>query len=174
MPAEALTSIDPITTGLRLLIEDSQGELLALDVPSGALGSSPCGFPRDGWKVRGASWSYTNRSSTVSAQGCAPGSASGLRSVSLADRRPTDGIRYSIKLGPVPLARLPATPVKRIRVSLTLGTRPDPDLASAPDLTGLCGEMRLVGSPLRERSPGPFCRPTRVSNALRALDCTGP
>ncbi len=173
-PAQGLAWIDPITTGMRVVIEDSQGELLAFDVPAGVVGGSRCGT-KDGWKTRGTSWTYANKSGAVPSQTCTPGSALGLRSVSLNDRRPLDGIRYAIKVGPVILPRLPTAPVERLRVSITFGTRSEPDEASETDLSGLCGEMRLVGSPtLREKTPGPYCRPTRSFGVLKSLSCAGP
>ena len=172
-PAAPSFALDPSTTGLRLRIDDSVGPLLALDIPPGLVSSSPCDV-RDGWQLSGRNWTYTNRSGALQSESCAPGSAHGLLSVSLYDQRPQDGIRYSLRIGPVPLDHRPTTPVQKMRVSLTVGMRSDPDEAAFSDLMGLCAEARLEGNPLKERAPGPYCRPSRVQTELRSLTCVGP
>ena len=173
LPAAPSFALDPSTTGLHLRIDDGVGPLLALDIPPGLVSSSACNV-RDGWRLSGRNWTYTNRSGALQSESCVPGSAHGLLSLSLSDQRPQDGIRYSVRIGPVQLGHLPATPVRKMRVSLTVGMRSDPDEAAFSDLMGLCAETRLVGNPLKEKAPGPYCRPSRVQTELRSLTCLGP
>ena len=172
-PAPDGSGFDAALVGLHLRIDDGLGVLLDVEVPPGSIGSSPCD-PRDGWKVRGSVVSYVNRSGAFASRACAPGSAAGVRSVTLSDRRPKDGIRYAIKLGPIALARTPEIPVRRVRVALALGLRSDPDEATFAELNGQCAELRLTGNPLREKTPGPYCRPSRSLGVVRALGCVGP
>ena len=72
------------------------------------------------------------------------------------------------------LPRPPATPVRRLRVTLALGTRSDPDEAAPAELDGLCSELRLDGNPLPETGRAPNCRPSRFGGVLRTLSCAGP
>ncbi len=172
-PAPEVPSFDAAFVGVHLRIDDAAGTLVDLVIPPGPIGSSPCDS-RDGWKWRGNASSYVNRSGALPAYGCAPGSAAGVRSLSIADRRPRDGLQFSIKLASVALARSPQTPVQRLRVALALGLRGDPDEATVAERAGQCAEVRWSGTPLREKSPGPYCRPSRSLGVLRSLRCVGP
>ena len=58
-------------------------------IPPGAPGTG-CD-PRDGWTTRGVVHRYRNRSNSIDAPTCTAGSAGGLVSVSLVDRRATTG-----------------------------------------------------------------------------------
>jgi hypothetical protein len=172
-PAMPSMDLVPWASGVHLRIADVLGALIDLDVPTNWVGSSACGS-HDGWSRRANVWTYANRSGALDSLLCAPGSAGGLRSVSLSDRRPGDGIRYSITLGPVLLPRPPATPVRRLRVTLAFGTRSDPDEAAPAELDGLCSELRLDGNPLPETGRVSNCRPSRFGGVLRTLSCAGP
>jgi hypothetical protein len=172
-PSLSTLAIAPADTGLHLRVDDGTGTLLDLDVPPGLLKSSRCDV-RDGWKLAGRSWTYTNRSGAVESSGCAPGSARGLVSATLSDGRPRDGIRYSIRVGPVVLPRPPESPVRTLRAALALGLTSDPDEASFSGLVGSCAETRLVGQPVRDKAPAPYCRPLRLKGLLSSLTCVGP
>lgn len=171
-PAPEVSGFDAAFAGLHLRVDDALGTLVDLEIPTGWVGSSPCDA-RDGWKLRGTVASYINRSGAVASRGCEPGSA-GVRSVTISDRRPKDGIHYAIKLGPIALPRPPESPVRRVRVALAIGVRSDPDEATFAELNGQCAEVRLSGNPLREKTPGPYCRPSRSLGLLRGLGCVGP
>jgi CSLREA domain-containing protein len=81
---DAGAGLAPETDGVRLVVVDrgaGDAVLLDLGVPPGARGAA-CGA-KDGWK----GLAYRNRSGTMDPPACTPGSAGGLRSVRLRDRR---------------------------------------------------------------------------------------
>ena len=88
---------DPSANGAQVSMEDlgrSAGatydfSFRSTPIPPGAPGTG-CD-PRDGWTTRGVVHRYRNRSNSIDAPTCTAGSAGGLVSVSLVDRRATTG-----------------------------------------------------------------------------------
>ncbi|HEV7732876.1 MAG TPA: right-handed parallel beta-helix repeat-containing protein [Candidatus Binatia bacterium] len=132
LPAGTPTTLDPVTQGLQLLIDQPGMPPIAFlrltavngPIPPGAPGNG-CD-PKDGWKGT----TYTNRSGAVLPPACPPGSAQGLRSVKLKDRRAKGkGIGVTAKVSG---ATLPA-PTAPVRITIVFGASPEAGAA------GLCG-----------------------------------
>jgi hypothetical protein len=186
-PASAV-GIDPSTRGVHLHLEDSRGVLVDLDIPGGSVGSlGSCGA-RDGWRMTtvGAAprWSYRNASGALPAAGCAPGSAAGLGSITVSDRRGArpQAFQLSISLSKGTLPHVPSFPVTWLQMDLALAQRVDPGagLVSAEAIAGECAEARFEGEPVstvsvpRSRgAPVPFCKRQPAQGVLKRLLCDG-
>jgi hypothetical protein len=186
-PASAV-GIDPSTRGVHLRLEDSVGVLVDLDVPGGSVGSPGSCGSRDGWRLTtagsGPRWSYRNASGALPASGCAPGSAGGLLSITLGDRRGArpQAFQLSVSLSKGTLPHVPAFPVTWMQMDLALAQRVDPGagLVSAEAIAGKCAEARFEGEPVstvsvpRSRGgPLPFCRRQPSQGVLKRLTCDG-
>jgi cysteine-rich repeat protein len=128
-------SLDPVARGAQLRLADLGApgtpvlSLTHLDtpVPPGARGSG-CD-PADGWKVKGAGWAYANRSGAIDPPACTGGSAKGLASLALKDKRATAGaVFFKAKTKRSTLA----TPVGPLRADIVLGD-------AADGAAGACG-----------------------------------
>jgi cysteine-rich repeat protein len=131
LPAPFSPPIDPVTKGVRILIDDTQGTVLDATIPGGAFDL----LTKTGWKVNkaGTTWTYRN----------GLGGILGIFRVTVKIVNETSGlIEFSVsgKNGsyPVPPANLP------LRATLVI----DAPLAT----TGQCGEARFPGP-----SPTPTC-----------------
>lgn len=166
---------DPSLHGIELRLADAAGELYRLEVPPGDAGWSSCD-PRDGWSrgrgLGGATWRYTNRSGAFEHLGCREGSAAGLRSVVVRDKRATRGYLEYLVLARLPeVARSPVQPVSELVASISLGA----DVMVGPfAATDSCAETRFRGTPVRDRDPAPFCRTRENGGRLATLVCKGP
>lgn len=131
LPAGTPATLDALGQGAQLLIEDlGAGGTALVDlthrttpIPGGAYAASACDAnqrKRDGWRAGSSQtrYDYFNRTGALETAGCAPGSAQGLRTLTLRDRRERSGevrVRASI--------RRPATTpvVGPLRVTLVIG-----------------------------------------------------
>lgn len=112
-------TLDPTTTGLQVRIFDLGAAAPLLDftggapVPAGARGSVACG-KKDGWKKL----AYLNKSGAVDPPACTSGSATGLRSITLTDKRKKNkGIAFALS---APSAAL-NPPVGPLSIEIVLG-----------------------------------------------------
>ncbi|MEW6269454.1 MAG: hypothetical protein AB1689_09185 [Thermodesulfobacteriota bacterium] len=99
-PPASCAAFDPLATGAQLRIEAVGSGLAALvdlseataPIPPGAVGSG-CDPARDGWSrsSNGRRFTYANRSGALPGAACAAGSAQGLETLKLTDRRSSRG-----------------------------------------------------------------------------------
>lgn len=128
-------SLDPATTGLQVRLHDLGAGTPLLDltgdtpVPSGVRGSGGCGS-KDGWKKL----AYQNQSGAIAPPLCPSGSAAGVRTVTLGDKRKkSKGITFSLV---APKASL-APPVGPLSVAIVLG-------GDAAVVEGACGTFSFA------------------------------
>lgn len=163
----APVALDPSATGVHLRLADPEGALWEVGAPPGAVGSSPCG-PLDGWSLRFkkgvGTWSYANVSGSLPSEGCAPGSAQGLGSLSLVAA--ADGIRYAFAAAGAPLARVPDSVPRFLQLDLVLGSSPGPGLPSDAGEAGLCVDSVLRSAGLRSS-----CRLGVKKGIVQSLVC---
>jgi hypothetical protein len=126
--------LDPTATGFRVRVDDLGTGAPLLDlfdprpVPPGARGSG-CGS-KDGWKKL----AYRNKSGAIDPPTCTGGSAAGLRSVTLRDKRTkSKGIVVSLSAPKTSLA----PPVGPLSVTIVAGG----DAAAAE---GACGRFEFA------------------------------
>lgn len=133
-----MTPLDATNRGAQVLVQDLGAGSVLLDlthqthaIPPGAFGASPCDPTHpDGWTASAThtSYKYLNRSGALPSAGCAPGSAAGLRQLSLRDRRAARGT-VEVKLQRNPSAI--ALPVGPLRLTVVLGAGADASDAGA-------------------------------------------
>jgi hypothetical protein len=122
-------TLDPITRGAQILLEDLGGPATLLDltaatspIPAGGPGTG-CG-PKDGWKKT----TYKNTSGALDPPTCPGGSAHGLRNLRFKDKRAKDhGLLFRAQGGGRSLGK----PVGPLRMTIVLG---------ADEAAGLGGE----------------------------------
>ena len=164
--------LDPTANGVHLHVEDQLGALFDLSIPSGA----GCNLT-DGWFINNAgtapTWRYRNRSGALP-PGCAPGSALGIESVQIKDRRARakDALQFKVKARNAALQRLLELPLTRLRISLALAAEPSPGIPSAQAKAGQCGEALFTGNPIASKGK-PSCKPKVKDDLLIGLRCKG-
>jgi hypothetical protein len=126
LDAKQAAAFDPATEGMQLVIDDAGAggaEILAFSSERGSAipgRGADCGS-RDGWRARGRSQVYVNRSGAL-APGCVPGSAAGLASIELRrDARRPQEVRVKLRTRGSILAAVPEGP---LRVTLAFGAAP--------------------------------------------------
>jgi hypothetical protein len=165
--------IDPAANGLHLSAEDADGQIYDVSLPGGA----GCGSG-DGWTTLGIGfkkiWVYRNESNAVP-PACTPGSGGGVSSVQIKDKRirPKGGLQFKIKGKSATLLRHPTEPLTRIQVSLGLGARSDPGVATAQEKAGQCCEALFTGNPIQSETK-PYCRAKVKQAVLDGITCKGP
>jgi hypothetical protein len=166
--------LDPSASGALVHLADWDGPLLHLNVPPGLVGSSSCD-PRDGWSQKSGKggsvlWQYANRSGALDPPFCTPGSAAGLRSLTLEDRRAsfTDAVVFKVAIKNADLGRPPADPVRFVQLALVLDNEEAYASTTPAGALGKCTEavLRLGG----QHSD---CKVKRAkkSHELQSLDC---
>ena len=164
--------IDPTTHGVHIHAEDAAGLLIDVSIPGGG----GCAAS-DGWITQragsSATWRYRNASGAVP-PGCAPGSAHGIESVQIRDRRSNlkAALQFKIKAKNAALLRAPAPPLTRLQVSLALAAQPAPGAASSQAQTGQCAEALFTGNPI-SMTAKPYCKPKVKSGVVTGLRCKG-
>jgi CSLREA domain-containing protein len=148
LPAGVPITLDPTAVGMQVRIDDLGASTPVLDlagsaaIPAGARGSG-CGS-KDGWKKL----AYRNTSGAMQPPTCPPGSASGLRTATLTDRRKkAKGIRVVINIPKTSLA----VPVGPLSVTLVLGG----DAAAA---AGACGVTTFAAGACAPAGKSWLCR----------------
>lgn len=139
LPTPFSPPLNPLATGVRLLIDDSAGALQDITIPGGALQNSA----GKGWKVNagGTTWTYVDKTS-------AP--VSGLFKVVVQDKSHTKPGLVLVKAQgkggayPIPSAKLP------VRVVIAI------DLPSAE-----CGQATFPGP-----KPAPSCKFNKSESTL--------
>jgi len=170
--ASVLAPLDLTATGVHLHAEDQLGALFDLSIPPGA----GCNLT-DGWFITSPgtapTWRYRNRSGALP-PGCAPGSALGIESVQVRDRRAraNDALQFKVKARNAALQRVPELPLNSLRVSLTLAAEPAPGIASPQAKAGECGEAHFTGNPIARKGK-PSCKPKVSGEQLIGLRCKG-
>jgi hypothetical protein len=166
----ALAPIDPLTSGVFLRLADSAGQLLELNLPGGAPGSSICG-EKDGWtaKPKGTTTTYTykNASDALPAAGCALGSAGGKASVKIVST-PTE-ISYRVSFKALSLDRPLEEPVTFLQLDLVMGEQAATGVGGAAGDAGLCSETVL-----RMGDPTASCKVSAKNELLKAVACKRP
>lgn len=176
-PASPPLAIDPPTKGIYVRVEDAGGLLYEVNVPGGLVGSSSCGT-RDGWAVGGNPsapiWKYKNKSGAFP-PGCASGSAKGLFSAFIKDRRTTGtaALQIGVKAKRATLDGLPSLPLTRVQAVAALAAEPSPGTASAEAIAGQCAEAVFTGNPVSSTSPKPFCKVKLIGASVDKVDCKG-
>jgi len=171
VPAGSLP-MAPHLNGVHLLLRDSGGDVLDVDIPAGLIGASPstpCNS-RDGWKVSGSTYTYANRSGFLDA-GCSVGSQ-GIVKMLIKDRRATRGdVQFKItgKGG----SYAPVTPPVSMQATMALAAQPMPGSASPEAIAGQCGEFRWA-APISFTRPAPYCSFSPASGTTRKLACVSP
>jgi len=100
---------DPLTQGASFVASSTIGKTALFQIPPGALGIGGCG-PGDGWKVRGRTHTYTNKSGALPPT-CDSFSANGLRKAQLRDDRVQHGwIRFAVVAKQTALQPVPGIP----------------------------------------------------------------
>jgi len=125
-----MTTLDAASRGAQVRIEDLGTGAVLFDlttdthpVPPGAMATSPCdprARKKDGWKSsrNQRAYVYQNKTGALVADGCAPGSAQGLRRLALKDRRASSGhVRFSLAAQRAAIA----APVGPLRMTIVLG-----------------------------------------------------
>lgn len=176
-PADPQGPIDPVTNGVELVVRDGSRTIFQAWVPAFPVEQTVCG-PRDGWKVLRrtngeVTWSYANRSKAIDPAACVPGSARGMESLVIKDRRATMGfVEYRARVRPAVLAAPPRTTPLALDVSLVLQAARSPFESSAAALDGLCVESRY--RPSGAPSATGVCKAVVSVGTLKSLSCQGP
>jgi hypothetical protein len=135
LPVGTPPVLDPLAQGMQILVDQAGATPVVFlrltaatsPIPPGARGTG-CGA-KDGWKKT----TYANASGALPPD-CVSGSAHGLRSVKVKDRRAKGGgVAVTVK---VPAATLPA-PTAGVRVTLVFGASPEAGAA------GFCAVREL-------------------------------
>ncbi len=147
-----LTTLDAATRGAQVRIEDLGTGAVLFDlttethpVPPGAMATSPCdprAKKKDGWKSsrNQRAYVYQNKTGAFVSDGCAPGSAQGLRRLALKDRRATSGqVRFNLAAQRATLT----SPVGPLRMTVVLGAD------SADGQAGACAVHEFTPSQCR-------------------------
>jgi hypothetical protein len=164
--------IDPASTGVHIRIADAVAAVLDVSIPGGTGCSAG-----DGWSAHQAgvytAWRYRNRSGMLPPS-CLPGSAHGIESIQIKDRRATlkAALQFKVKAKRASLLRVPALPLTRMQVSLALGAQPAPGVASPQARAGQCAEALFTGDPISTKAK-PSCKPKQKNAALIAVRCRG-
>jgi hypothetical protein len=164
--------IDPAANGLHLYAEDAYGPVYDVSVPGGA----GCGS-EDGWTTLGVGfkkvWVYRNESNAVP-PACTPGSGGGVASVQIKDKRirPKGGFQFKLKGKNATLLRYPTEPLTHVQVSLGLGARSEPGVATAQERAGQCAEALFTGNPIASAIK-PYCRAKVKKAVLDGIICKG-
>jgi hypothetical protein len=180
-PATTTPPLDPATNGVHFRLEDSLGVLYDLNVPGGlAFPGGPddvhCGR-RDGWRLLTlfgkATWRYRNRSGRLPPT-CAPGSARGLRKISIADTTAGNGpLKYTVLTKNDTLPHIPVFPVGLMRMELAMSAQPEPGTPSPESILGQCALSIFDGAPVSTQPPRPLCQRVRPFGFDRII-CKGP
>lgn len=168
--------IAPDVQGAHLLIVDSAGAMVDLNVPGGLVGahpSTPCDA-RDGWTVsRSATtprYAYRNYSGFLDAVCSVP--AQGVSAITIQDRRATGrgDVTFNVKGKTGTFA--PVVPPLRVQGTLALAAQPAPGTASAEAIAGQCTEYVWLTPPALR--PAPYCGRSPASGPVKSLLCKGP
>jgi hypothetical protein len=176
-PAPSDPQMDPATNGVHVRIADEGGLLYDVSIPGGAVGTLPCGA-RDGWKADlrpgKLKWKYKNKSGALP-PGCEPGSAKGIASAQIKDRRSSSKRAFHFKVAAkgTTLLGTPSLPVRRVQFDLVLAAQPSEGQASAEAIAGLCAEALIVGDPVPEARTKPRCKVETKGAAPEKIDCKG-
>jgi len=154
---EAAAAFDPARDGVQIRIDDVENAgatVFALTVDEGSPvppDGRGCGT-RDGWRSRGGSHAYKNRSGALDAPACTPGSANGLTQIAFRARRSDPGlVRVKVKTRRTTLAATAAG--GPLRATIVFGAERD---AGA---TGACASTHAFAAlPCTERSRGAALR----------------
>ena len=175
-PGPFAPPMDPSTDGVHVQVSDESGLLYEVNVPGGLSGSSPCS-DRDGWRadVRPGKikWKYRNRSGALPPL-CVPGSAMGLSSLQIKDRRNSakQSYQFKLKAKDTTLLGTPSLPVRRMQFDLVMGVAPSPGEASTQAIQGLCAEALIIGDPIAQKSK-PSCKVETIGTTASKIDCKG-
>jgi cysteine-rich repeat protein len=151
-------ALDPVLTGLQLLVDDPTGAAPVLDltertnpVPPGAMAPSTCDpnpvvgkKKKDGWMLNksGTTFTYHNRTGALPAAGCAAGSARGLRKIIVKDLRAGKGVvTFKVVAGPAVFG----PPNGPLAGSILFG---------AGSSTGPCGQVDFVAEACASNNNG--------------------
>lgn len=152
--------LDALARGAQILVEDlgSGGSVVyelshrTTPVPPGAETATCDLRKKDGWKVnsRQTTYAYANRSGRLGTEGCADGSASGLKLLKWSDKRSsgTPAIDVTIKVAKTALP----TPVGPLRATVVLGAD-----ASA-GASGACGSVTFAACGRNATGTSFLCR----------------
>ncbi len=154
--AETAATFDPAHDGIQVRIDDVTGDgttVFALTVDEGTPvppQNSRCS-ERDGWRSRGGSHSYKNRSGALDAPACTPGSANGLTQIEFRARRSNpEVIRVKMKTR---RTTLDAVPAGSLRATIVFGA--DRGVGAG----GACASTHAFAAlPCTERSRGATLR----------------
>jgi hypothetical protein len=147
-----------------------------VSIPGGAVGTSACGT-RDGWKADlrpgKLKWKYKNKSGALP-PGCEPGSAKGITSLQIKDRRSSSkqALQFKVAAQGTTLLGTPSLPVRRVQFDLALAAHPSEGEASAEAIAGLCAEALIVGDPVPDRTK-PRCKVDLNGAKPEKIDCKG-
>jgi hypothetical protein len=170
-PSQPLV-IDPSSNGVHLYIEDAAGPLYAVSLPGGP----GCG-PDDGWETLGVgfrkTWRYSNESDATPTS-CATGSAGGVTSMRIKEKRRTStgGLQFKIKASNATLLRPLVPPLTRLQFSFGLGAQPFPGVATQQAKVGQCAEAVFTGNPIASGDP-PSCRVKLKNGVIEGVLCRG-
>ena len=105
---------------------------------------------------------------------CLPGSARGITSLQIKDKRirPTGGLQFKIKGKRGSTLSDPVPPLERIQVSIGLAAQTTPGLATAQAKAGQCVEAVFTGNPIQTETK-PFCRTKIKNSVLDGVTCKG-
>jgi hypothetical protein len=164
--------IDPTANGVHLYLEDSAGPVLDVSLPGG----TGC-VPEEGWDTIGAgfskTWRYRNQTDSLP-PACANGSALGIESLKIADKRLTNkhGLQFKLKATAATFARPLVLPLTRIQLSLGLGAQSFPGVATAQAKAGQCAEALFTGDPI-PNSGALSCRTKSKDGLIDSVLCRG-
>lgn len=164
--------IDPTANGVHVYIEDAVGPVFNLSLPGG----TGC-IPDEGWETLGVgfhkTWRYSNITDSLP-PGCSNGSAYGMKTVQIKDKRRTrrGGLQFKIRASEATLLRDLVPPLTRLQITLGLGAESFPGVATPQAKAGQCGEALFTGDPIPS-SPAPACRSKLKDAVLDRLICKG-
>jgi hypothetical protein len=176
-PAPSGSEVNPAANGVHVRIADEGGLLYDVSIPGGAAGSSACGG-RDGWgtymRPGGIVWKYRNSSGALPPS-CEPGSAKGISRLQIGDRRGGSkrALEFKVLAEDTTLVGTPLLPVRRIQFDIALGAQPSQGEASLEAIAGLCAEALIIGNPVSEARPKPYCAAGLNNAALESISCEG-
>jgi hypothetical protein len=170
---------DPASEGVSVWVADDRGPIGAWSAPPGLRGTLPCD-PREGWTVQrlrtgDVTWRYSSRTDAMDPPRCSRGSAGGVKTVSIRDRRSTQGyVEFSVRLFDAPLPRTPTSSTSSLRFQMALSRGRSAFEVGPASHVGACGEARFGAMERPASRTVPWCSQRWFRGVLRGLDCKGP